>query len=342
MSQVKDLDLHMNLAILGFAAAISRGAALAFGLAPALQSNRVDPWATLKEARLAGGRAGWFTPTRFLVVTQTTLSMVLLVASGLLLRTFLNLKAVKPGFDEQVLQANLDTALLRETGVNLGNRVAERIAQVHGVESVSFSRFGPIWGTGRECCIAPEGYTPAPNEDKNVRSQVVSPGYFRTLGIALLAGRDFAIADRKGSPDVAIVNDTMARHYFGAANPVGRRFGWSAKGPKDVEIVGVVRDAKYDNLRQETPRLVYMAAAQVDQGPNNVEIRALPNGARSAAAIMGDCRAAIRAVDSRIRITSFEPLADAVGRSLTPERPVSWLAAGFGILALLLTSVGLY
>ena len=245
MSQVKDLDLHMNLAILGFAAAISRGAALAFGLAPALQSNRVDPWATLKEARLAGGRAGWFTPTRFLVVTQTTLSMVLLVASGLLLRTFLNLKAVKPGFDEQVLQANLDTALLRETGVNLGNRVAERIAQVHGVESVSFSRFGPIWGTGRECCIAPEGYTPAPNEDKNVRSQVVSPGYFRTLGIALLAGRDFAIADRKGSPDVAIVNDTMARHYFGAANPVGRRFGWSAKGPKDVEIVGVVRDAKY-------------------------------------------------------------------------------------------------
>jgi predicted permease len=268
--------------------------------------------------------------------------MVLLVASGLLLRTFLNLKAVNPGFDEQVLQANLDTALVPENGVVLGERLRERLAQIPGVQSVSFSRFGPIWGSGRDCCIAPEGYTPAPNEDKNVRSQVVSPAYFRTLGIALLSGRDFAGTDRKDAPDVAIVNETMARHYFGAANPVGKRFGWSAKGPKDVEIVGVVRDAKYDNLRQETPRLVYMAAAQAEQGPNFLEVRALPNGARSPAAIMADCRAAIRDVDARIRITSFDPLADAVSRILTPERLVSWLAAGFGVLAMLLTSVGLY
>jgi predicted permease len=342
MSDVKDLDVHMNLVILSFAVAISCGAALAFGLAPALQSNRVDPWTTLKETRLAGGRAGWFTPTRLLVVTQTTLSMVLLVASGLLLRTFLNLKAVNPGFDEQVLQANLDTALVPENGVALGERLRERLSQIPGVQSVSFSRFGPIWGSGRNCCIAPEGYTPAPNEDKNVRSQVVSPAYFRTLGIALLSGRDFADTDRKDAPDVAIVNETMARHYFGSANPIGRRFGWSAKGPKDVEIVGVVRDAKYDNLRQETPRLVYMPIAQAEQGPNFLEIRTLPNGSRSPAAIMADCRAAIRDVDSLIRITSFDPLAVAVSRTLTPERLVSWLAAGFGLLAMLLTSVGLY
>jgi putative ABC transport system permease protein len=258
-----------------------------------------------------------------------------------LLRTFLNLKAVNPGFDEKVLEANLDMGLLPENGVELGNRLAARIGQIPGVQSVSFSRFGPIGsGTGRTCCIAPEGYTPAPNEDKNVRTQTVSPGYFRTLGIALLRGRDFSDTDRKG-PSVAIVNETLARHYFGAANPLGRRFGWSPDGPKEWEIVGVVRDAKYDNLRQETPRLLYKAA-QGDQGLDNVEIRAVADGGRSAAAIMGDCRAAIREVDSRIRITSFEPLADAVGRSLTPERMVSWLAAGFGILALLLTSVGLY
>ncbi len=341
MSGVRDLDVHVNLAILGFAVAISCGAALAFGLAPALQSNRVDPWTTLKEVRLAGDRAGWFTPTRFLVVAQTTLSMVLLVASGLLLRTFLNLKAVNPGFDEKVLEANLDTGLLPENGVELGNRLAARIGQIPGVQSVSFSRFGPIGsGTGRSCCFSPEGYTPAPNEDKNVRTQTVSPGYFRTLGIALLRGRDFSDTDRKG-PSVAIVNETLARHYFGAANPLGRRFGWSPDGSKDWEIVGVVRDAKYDNLRQETPRLLYKAA-QGNQGLDNVEIRTVADGGRSAAAIMGDCRAAIREVDSRIRITSFEPLAEAVGRSLTPERMVSWLAAGFGILALLLTSVGLY
>jgi predicted permease len=343
MSDVRDLDVAMNFAILGFAVAISCGAALAFGLAPALQSNRLDPWSTLKEARLAGGRAGWLTPTRFLVVTQTTLSMVLLVASGLLLRTFLNLKAVNPGFDEQVLQANLDTTLVPDNGAALGDRLRERLAQIPGVQSVSFSRFGPIGsGSGRSCCFTPEGYTPAPNEDKNVRTQTVSAGYFRTLGIALLAGRDFAETDRNGAPGVAILNESLARHYFREANPIGRRFGWSPNGSKDFEIVGVVRDAKYDNLRQETPRLLYVAAAQRDQQPSNLEIRAQPNGARSPAALMGDCRAAIRAVDSRIRIASFEPLAEAVGRSMTPERLVMWLAAGFGVLALVLTSVGLY
>jgi putative ABC transport system permease protein len=343
MSGVKDLDVHVNVAILGFAVAISCGAALAFGLAPALQSNRVDPWTTLKEARLAGDRAGWLTPTRFLVVTQTALSLVLLIASGLLLRTFLKLKAVSPGFDEQVLQANLDTALVPDSGVDLGDRLVERLAQIPGVQSVSFSRFGAIGsGTGRTCCFAPEGYTPAPNEDKNVRTQTVSPGYFRTLGIALLRGRDFNEADRKGAKVPIVVNETLARYYFGTANPVGRRFGWGPDGPKDWEIVGVVRDAKYDNLRQETPRLLYRPA-QGNQGPDHLEIRALADvGRPTAAAILGDCRAAMREVDSRIRITSFEPLADVVGRSLTPERMVSWLAAGFGILALLLTSVGLY
>jgi predicted permease len=268
--------------------------------------------------------------------------MALLVASGLLLRTFLNLKAVNPGFDEQVAQINLDNSLTAENGTDLGNRLRQRISQIPGVQSVSFSRFGPIWGSSRNCCIAPEGYTPAPNEDKNVRTQVVSPGYFQTLGIALLGGRDFADSDRKSSPEVAVVNETMARYYFGKTSPVGKRFAWSSKGRKDTEIVGVVRDAKYESLRQETPRLVYMPAAQAGQGPNFLEVRATPKQTRPAAAIEADCRAAIREVNSGIRVVSVEPLADAVSRTLTPERLVSWLAAGFGILALVLTSVGLY
>ncbi len=341
-SDFKDLEVHMNLPVLAFAVAISCAAAIVFGLAPALQSNRIDPWTALKETRIASGRAGLLTPTRLLVVAQTTLSMVLLVASGLLLRTFLNLKAVNPGFDEQVLQINLDNSLTSENGTDLGNRLRQRLAQIPGVQTVSFSRFGPIWGSGRNCCIAPEGYTPAPNEDKNVRSQVVSPGYFQTVGIALLGGRDFADSDLKRSPEVAVVNETMARYYFGKANPVGKRFAWSSKGRKDTEIVGVVRDAKYESLRQETPRLVYMPAAQAGQGPNFLEVRATPKQTRSAAAIEADCRAAIREVNAGIKVVSIEPLAAAVNRTLTPERLVSWLAAGFGILALVLTSVGLY
>lgn len=338
----KDLDIHMNLAVLAFTVAVSCAAAIVFGLAPAVQSNRVDPWTTLKEGRLAGSSTRPFSPSRILVVAQTALAMVLLVASGLLLRTFLNLKAVNPGFDEQVLQASLDTALVSRDAVALGRRLVDRLTSIAGVQTVSFSPFGPIWGSGRSCCMTPEGYTPAANEDKNVRTQSVSPGYFRTMGIPLLAGREFTDADRKGAPEVAIVNETMARHYFAGRNPVGKRFGWSRKGPMHTGIIGVVKDAKYDNLRQETPRLVYLPAVQQGYGPNFVEIRALPNAARPAAAIMADCRAAIRETDSNIRIVSLEPLTEVVSRTLMPDRLISWLAAGFGVLALLLTSVGLY
>src|SRR5262249_51515550 len=150
-------DVHLNLSVLAFAVAISCAAAVLFGLAPAIQGNRIDPWAILKETRISGGRLGRFSPARLLVVTQATLSTVLLVTSGLLLQTFLNLKAVNPGFDEQVIQAELDHALVSERSELVANRLMERLARVPGVASVSYSRFGPLSGSGRSCCIAPEG-----------------------------------------------------------------------------------------------------------------------------------------------------------------------------------------
>jgi predicted permease len=158
----------------------------------------------------------------------------------------------------------------------------------------------------------------------------------------LLAGRDFTPRDAKGAPLVVVVNETMARHYFGSDNPVGKRLGWSARGPKDFEIVGVVRDAKYDDLRQETPRLVYLSAAQEDQGPNFMEVRVAPGSEQSEGTVAANLRAAIRAIDPKVKVTSIQPLADVVSRRLSVERLVTWLAAGFGILALLLTSLGLY
>jgi putative ABC transport system permease protein len=174
-----------------------------------------------------------------------------------------------------------------------------------------------------------------------VRTQDVSPGYFRALGIAMLAGRDFANADRPGSPQVAIINETVARHYFPGVNPVGKRLGWSRTKPKDFEIIGVVKDAKYESLRQETPRMVYMPVSHEGR-PNYLQIRTAANSGRPPFAIMADCRAAIREINSDIRITAFRPLTQIVSGTLAPERLVSWLSAGFGLVALLLTSVGLY
>jgi predicted permease len=252
----------------------------------------------------------------------------------------IKLKAVNPGFDQQVLEASLDTSLVAESGIALGNSLLERVSAVPGVQAVAFSQFGFGQGSSRICCIAPEGYEARPGEDKNVRVQTVSPGYFRALSIPILAGRGFAATDRSGAPRVALINETMALHYFPGVNPVGKRFAWWHTAPKDIEIIGVVKDVKYDNLRQETPRLVYMSILQEGPGPNFVQIRA--DGSRPAATLIADCRAAIQEMTLNIRIASFEPLSSVVDRTLAPDRLVSWLSAGFGITALLLTAVGLY
>ena len=342
VSGVQGLEVHLNLSVLVFTVAISSAAAVAFGLLPALQCNRIDPWPTLKDGITSAGIGTRFSASRLLVVTQTALSVVLVIASGLLLRTFLNLKAIDPGFDEQVLEANLDTSLVSGNGVALGNALLERLSAVPGVERASFSQFGFGRGASRICCISLEGYVPHENEDKSVRVQPVSPEYFRSLSIPLIAGRPFADADRNGAPRVAIINETMARHYFRGTDPVGKRFAWWHTAPKDVEIVGVVRDAKYDNLRQDSPRLVYLPALQQGSGPNFVQIRAKTDRERQVATLVQDFRAAIRTVGPGIRIVSLEPLSAAVNRTLAPERLVSWLSMGFGIVAILLTSVGLY
>jgi predicted permease len=348
VSDVQGLEVHLNLPVLAFTVAISSAAALAFGLAPALQCNRIDPWPALKGGIKGPGAGTLFTPSRLLVVTQTALSLVLVIASGLLLRTFVNLKAIHPGFDEHVLQANLDTSLVSGNGVALGNALLERLSTVPGVERASFSQFGFGQGASRICCISLEGYVPHPNEDKNVRIQVVSAEYFRSLNIPLIAGRPFVDADNNAAPRVAIINETMARYYFRGADPLGKRFAWWHTDPKNIEIVGVVKDAKYDNLRQDSPRLVYLPALQQGSGPNVgsspnfVQIRGRTGSERRLATLLQDCRAAIRTVDPNIRIVLLEPLAAAVDRTLAPERLVSWLSMGFGIVAILLTSIGLY
>jgi predicted permease len=342
VSVVQGLEVHLNLSVLAFTVAISSVAAVTFGLAPALQCNRIDPWPTLKDGSTDTSPRARFSPSRLLVVTQTALSLVLVIASGLLLRTLLNLKAIDRGFDEQVLEANLDTSLVSGNGVALGTALLERLSTVPGVERASFSQFGFGRGASRICCISLEGYVPQANEDKSVRIQPVSAEYFRSLSIPVITGRPFADTDRNRAPRVAIINETMARHYFRGADPLGKRFAWWHTDPKDIEIVGVVRDAKYDNLREDSPRLVYLPALQQGSGPNFVQIRAKTPSERQAATLVQDLRLAIGAVNPGIRIVSLEPLSAAVNRTLAPERLVSWLSMGFGIVAIVLTSVGLY
>jgi predicted permease len=343
-SDVASVDVGLNAKVLAFGIAVSAAAALIFGVAPAMRGNRVDPWSTLKQSGTPQQRSGpRFTPLRFLVTAQTAIAVVLLIASGLLLRTFLNLKALNPGFEKQyVLQVNLDTTKGSADGVTLGRELAARLSAVPGVQSVSFSGFGFAQGSRRVCCVDVEEYTPGPNEDRNVRVQPISPRYFATMGIPLVAGRDFTDRDGRSAPQVVIVNETMARHYFGDVSPVGKRLAWWPTDPKNVEIIGVARDAKYDNLREDTPRIVYQSIFQRPAAPPVLQIRIEAKTTRQHGAVIQDCRATIQAVDRHVAIRGIEPLRAAVDRTLRAERLVAGLSFSFGMMALILTAIGLY
>jgi putative ABC transport system permease protein len=164
----------------------------------------------------------------------------------------------------------------------------------------------------------------------------VSPGYFRTMGIALLAGRDFEDADRKDSPEVLVVNRTMARYYFRDRSPIGMGLAWWPNRPKEAKIIGVVDDVAYDGLRQQAPRMVYVSLLQRGIQANVIQLRAPSN------AVAQDFGRTIHSVNPRISIQRVEPLFAVVRRILNPERLIMQVSAGFAIIALLLTFIGLY
>jgi putative ABC transport system permease protein len=164
----------------------------------------------------------------------------------------------------------------------------------------------------------------------------VSPGYFRTMGIALLAGRDFEDADRDDSPEVLVINRTMARYYFRDRSAIGMGLAWWPNRPKEAKIIGVVDDVAYDGLRQPAPRMVYVSLVQRGIQANVIQLRA------PSSAVGQDFGRAIHSVNPRISIQRIEPLFMVVRRILNPERLIMQVSAGFAIIALLLTFIGLY
>jgi putative ABC transport system permease protein len=219
---------------------------------------------------------------KILVMAQVALSLVLLVGAGLMLSTFWRLASLDPGFDrDRVLITGID---LRNGHYPPGRRLTvfremlEKARSIPGVRSASASVFTPICGCRwRLEEVAIEGYTAKSREDATVAFDLISDRYFQTLGTAIVAGRDFNLYDTPDSPPVAIVNTTMARKYFGAANPIGRRYRVQ-KGERSgspVEIVGVVKDAKSGSLREEIPPTIYVAWGQnKTPGPlTNFELR---------------------------------------------------------------------
>ncbi len=340
------LDLRPDPLVLGFTGGSSFLATILFGLAPALRATRVDLTPALKErAGRLGGQRSRLELGKALVVSQVTLSLLLLFGAALFVRTLENLEHVDPGFNRKnVLMFDIDATKSGYQGAavaRLYKEVLERIEAIPGVRSASLAETAPITGGGGwDNSAWVQGYTPQPDENMTVYLNSVSPKYFETLGTPLLLGRDFGPQDTESAPKVALINQTMARYFFGNSNPIGKKFGWwgEDRNKLQIEIIGVVKDAKYETLREQIPRTAYLDCFQATPGSMTFEIRT----SLKPATVVSQVGSEIRAIDKDIRFGGFKTLEEHVDESLGHERLMATLSSLFGILSMLLACVGLY
>jgi predicted permease len=341
------LTLRPDLHILGFTAAVSVVTGILFGMAPALTARRMEPSVVLKDgARTVGtGGSSRFGLGSALVASQIALSLLLVIGAGLLVRTLLNLRHIDAGFTrENVLMFDLDPTKLGYKGIPLANlyqQMLERIETTPGVQSATISRVTPISGGGWNGSVAVEGYNPIPGEDLSVYLNSVGPRFFETLQIPFLLGRDFAATDTPASQEVAVIDETMAKHFFGSHNPLGRHFGpRQGNGGAKFEIIAVVKNSKYLDLREKLHSTAYLFCMQDMQELGGLTFEVRTQGSQNAG--VSQIRDEVRAIVPGLGITGVRTLDEQVDQSLLQERLVSTLASIFSFLALLLACLGLY
>jgi len=338
------LNAQPDLTVLGFALGVSLLTALIFGTIPAWRAADTDPLRGL--ARTASNAAS--SPTRFrlgksLVVLQVAISLVLMIAAGLLARTLGNLRNFDPGFDrENVLLFSVDpTVVGYKDVVPLYEQLLTRLRAVPGVRLASLSVHTPLSTSMSTTPVRIQGAGSGQFEDLDaVNIEPVGPDYFATMGTPLLRGREFAWSDRNGSTKVAIVDQSMARHYFGDADPIGRfvSIPGFVGDSSWIQIVGEIRDIKLHDLRETGALALYLPLFQMPEGGATFELRSAMDPANVQSAALN----VVRTIDPRIPVYSVKTLDVQLNDSLVQERLVGSLSGMFGILALMLTSVGLY
>src|SRR5262245_516487 len=341
------VDLSPDMRVMLFAAAVMVLTGIGFGLAPAWRATRFDLTSAMKDQMRGTGNPVKQYLGRTLVVIQVALSLLLLIGAGLLIRSLNNLNRIDLGFrPEKVLHfqlAHRPTNNQPEALALVAREVHERVRKIPGVDSASVS-----WWTlfsrgdfGLQANI--QDYTPAPNESIQPRFNFVSPGYFETVGMSLSSGRGIEERDVFHAPMVAVINETMLRRYFPAGNAIGRVMEITenfsgVRTNEPIEIVGVVRDAKFNDLRAETRPMAYLPIQQAPSTLGTIEVRT----SQPLATISSQVRNALLEVSRDLMIRRAVPLQAQVDQTLASERLLTTLATCFGVLALLLSSVGLY
>jgi putative ABC transport system permease protein len=340
---VGPLSSHVDARVMLFCLLLSVLTGLAFGLYPSLRASQADLATALKgQSSQSGVSSSARRFHRTLVAVQLAISLVLLVAAGLLTRTLVNIGRVDLGFAaDRLLTLRLQPELSGYSGTKAAayyEEVQSRLTALPGVRSVAVADEPVIAGDVSSGNITIDGFQ-AGGEDPNVAYNHVGPGFLATMGIGLLAGRDFTAHDVAGAPKVAIVNETFVTRYLAGANPLGRRFGWgSGNNTKlDIEVVGVARNAHYHFLREEPRPFYYLALGQKQRQGAVLYVRA-----DEAETLLGPVRGEIEALDRQVPVRGLKTLRGQVEQSLSSERGVSVLAAAFGALATLLAALGLY
>jgi predicted permease len=337
------INVPIDSRILLFTLVVSVLAALLFGLAPAWQATRLNLSTTLKDTIPLGGLRR-FSFGNLLVVGQLAISLTLLIGAGLFVRSLVNLRSVDTGFNrENVLLFAVDPQLMhyeRPQIATLYKQILERVAVVPGVKSVTLGRQGLLSGGGTQGSISVPGSDRKSDDDDIPYLAQVGSRFFETLGMSIVQGRDFTGHDNETTPKVAVVNQAFARYYFGEKNPVGQYLDRGEEDGGLHQIVGVVRDAKAQNLREQTARTYYIPFLQDQSSWRETTFQVRTNS--DPLALAGTIRQEIQNIDARVPVFRMRTLTDQVEESLGQERLITTLATLFAVLALVLASLGLY
>jgi predicted permease len=336
------LEVPLDGRILAFTLLISALTALAFGWVPALRSLKVDLISALREMRAAPD-SRHFRLRKLLVISQVAGSLLLLFGAGLFLRSLQNLRSMEPGFDpEGVLLVEIDPqggGYDLEELPNLYRELTETVESLPQVRSASLSYFNVFTSSRYILDATVAGFTPQTDDDDSIEATLVTPRYFETVGIPLALGRTLEWTDRDGAPKVAVVNETFARHFFPDRPAVGERFGIEGDGTsQEIEIVGVVKDITYHNHREGTPPYVYFPITQNMDYLSSMEIRT----SGEPTTLVPQIRQVVNQVAGDLPILELRTLDDQMERSLHEDKLISRLTGFFSLLALTLTSIGIY
>jgi predicted permease len=340
------LDVGIDWRVLGFTAAIALTTALLFGIVPALRSTRVQPQDAMKEQGRSVVGDARFGMASVLVAVQVALSLVLVVGAALFVRTFSSLAHVRLGFDPGPIMV-VDVSAKRSNvpqneRPKLFERMRESVLTVPGVQQAALQSITPLSNSEWDTLIANPPGKSLPESERDVHMNEVSPGWFATYGTPIVSGRDFTLHDDTSAPPVIIVNETFVRKYL-SGNPIGQIVRNESSPGEDtppMQIIGVVRDAVYDSLRDPIPPTMYAPALQEKRGAASMEI-AVRAVSGSPALLTRGIVEALGRVDRDVTL-SFKPLRETVRDFTVQERVLALLSGFFGALALLLAGLGLY